>query len=69
MRTREKFRNLRAGLSLPISDYQIWFGGAARDPSLLERTGKVAIAAEIAAELGVRDVDGRQPAPLTLETA
>jgi NAD(P)-dependent dehydrogenase (short-subunit alcohol dehydrogenase family) len=41
----------------------------ARDPALLERTGKVAIAAEIAAELGVMDVDGRQPAPLTLETA
>jgi NAD(P)-dependent dehydrogenase (short-subunit alcohol dehydrogenase family) len=41
----------------------------ARDPALLERTGKVAIAAEIAAELGVTDVDGRQPAPLTLETS
>jgi dehydrogenase/reductase SDR family protein 1 len=41
----------------------------ARDHALLERTGKVAIAAEIAAELGVTDVDGRQPAPLTLETA
>jgi dehydrogenase/reductase SDR family member 1 len=40
-----------------------------RDPALLERTGKVAIAAEIAAELSVTDVDGRQPAPLTLETA
>jgi dehydrogenase/reductase SDR family member 1 len=41
----------------------------ARDPALLKRTGKVAIAAEIAAELGVTDMDGRQPAPLTLETA
>ena len=41
----------------------------ARDPALLERTGKVAIAAEIAAELGVKDVDGRLPAPLKLETA
>jgi NAD(P)-dependent dehydrogenase (short-subunit alcohol dehydrogenase family) len=40
-----------------------------RDPALLERTGKVAIAAEIAAELGVKDVDGRLPAPLKLETA
>jgi dehydrogenase/reductase SDR family protein 1 len=41
----------------------------AQDPGLMARTGKVAIAAEVAAELGVTDVDGRQPAPLTLETA
>jgi len=41
----------------------------ARDPAILERSGRVAVAAEIAAELGVRDIDGRQPAPLTLETA
>jgi NAD(P)-dependent dehydrogenase (short-subunit alcohol dehydrogenase family) len=41
----------------------------ARDPALMERAGKVVIAAEVAAELGVGDVDGRQPAPLTLETA
>ena len=32
-----------------------------RDPSLLERSGKTWYAAELAAELGVRDVDGRQP--------
>jgi dehydrogenase/reductase SDR family member 1 len=43
--------------------------GLARDSALLERTGKAAIAAEIAAEFGIRDVDGSQPAPLTLETA
>jgi dehydrogenase/reductase SDR family member 1 len=41
----------------------------ARDPALMERTGKAVVAAEIAAELGVADLDGRQPAPLTLETA
>ncbi len=41
----------------------------AHDPNLLERTGKIAIAAEVARELGVMDVDGCQPAPLTLETA
>jgi dehydrogenase/reductase SDR family member 1 len=39
------------------------------DPRLLERSGQVLVAAAIAAELGVRDVDGKQPAPLTLETA
>jgi NAD(P)-dependent dehydrogenase (short-subunit alcohol dehydrogenase family) len=39
----------------------------ARDPRLLERSGKVLVAAAIARELGVRDVDGREPRPLTLE--
>ena len=40
----------------------------ARDPTLLERSGKVLVAAAVARELGVIDVDGRSPAPLTLET-
>jgi dehydrogenase/reductase SDR family member 1 len=40
----------------------------ARDPNLLERTGKVLVAAAVALELGVTDVDGRRPVPLTLET-
>jgi NAD(P)-dependent dehydrogenase (short-subunit alcohol dehydrogenase family) len=39
-----------------------------RDPALMERSGKVLVAAEIAAEFGVSDVDGRQPEPLSLET-
>jgi len=39
-----------------------------RDPALMERTGKVLVAAAIAAEYGLKDVDGRQPTPLTLET-
>jgi NAD(P)-dependent dehydrogenase (short-subunit alcohol dehydrogenase family) len=39
------------------------------DPALMERSGKVLVAAQVALELGVRDVDGRQPTPLTLETA
>jgi NAD(P)-dependent dehydrogenase (short-subunit alcohol dehydrogenase family) len=38
------------------------------DAHLLERSGSVVVAAAAAAELGVRDVDGRQPTPLTLET-
>ena len=41
----------------------------ARDPARMERTGRVLVAAAVALELGVQDVDGRQPAPLTLETA
>ena len=40
----------------------------ANDPAILERSGKVLVAAAVAAELGVTDVDGRQPKPLTLET-
>jgi NAD(P)-dependent dehydrogenase (short-subunit alcohol dehydrogenase family) len=38
------------------------------DPALMERSGKVLVAAKVALELGVRDIDGRQPVPLTLDT-
>lgn len=41
----------------------------AREPALIQRTGQVLIAAAVAVELGVRDIDGRQPTPLTLEAA
>ncbi|MGO4882858.1 MAG: SDR family NAD(P)-dependent oxidoreductase [Bryobacteraceae bacterium] len=41
----------------------------ARDPDLREHTGEALIAAEAAMEFGITDIDGRQPAPLTLETA
>jgi dehydrogenase/reductase SDR family protein 1 len=41
----------------------------ARDPAIVERTGQILVAASIAAKLGVRDIDDRQPKPLTLETA
>ena len=37
------------------------------DPRLMERSGKVLVAAALARELGVVDIDGRQPVPLTLE--
>lgn len=40
----------------------------ANDPRLGERSGQVVVAAQAAVELGVTDVDGKQPAPLTLET-
>jgi dehydrogenase/reductase SDR family member 1 len=40
-----------------------------RDPGLLQRSGQVLVAAAVAAQLGVEDVDGKQPAPLTLDTA
>jgi NAD(P)-dependent dehydrogenase (short-subunit alcohol dehydrogenase family) len=37
----------------------------ARDPGVMERSGKALVAADIALELGIQDVDGRQPTPLT----
>jgi len=40
----------------------------AADPDLSERSGTVVVAAAAAVEFGVKDVDGKQPAPLTLET-
>jgi dehydrogenase/reductase SDR family member 1 len=40
----------------------------ANDPELIHRTGKVLVAAEVAAQLGVSDIDGQKPVPLTLET-
>ena len=33
----------------------------ARDPELMRRSGQVLIGAELAAEYGIRDIDGRQP--------
>lgn len=41
----------------------------AADPQLAARSGKVVVAAQAAIELGVKDVDGKQPQPLTLDTA
>ena len=40
----------------------------AGDPEILRRTGKILVAAEVAAEYGYTDIDGKQPRPLTLET-
>lgn len=39
------------------------------EPNLIQRSGKVVIAAQLAQELGVLDVDGQQPSPLTLDSA
>ncbi len=40
----------------------------ASDPDLIKRSGQALVSAELAIEFGIRDVDGRQPVPLTLET-
>jgi dehydrogenase/reductase SDR family protein 1 len=38
------------------------------DPLLLQRSGQVLVAAAVASELGVRDLNGTQPKPLTVDT-
>lgn len=40
----------------------------ARDPRLAEKTGRVLVAASLALEYGVLDIDGKQPKPLSLDT-
>ena len=40
----------------------------AGDPDIMKKSGKVLIAAAEAIEYGVKDIDGRQPRPLTLES-
>jgi NAD(P)-dependent dehydrogenase (short-subunit alcohol dehydrogenase family) len=43
-------------------------GGLANDPLTFERSGSVLVAAQEALRLGIVDIDGRQPTPLTLAT-
>lgn len=42
--------------------------GLSRDRRLIDRTGRVVVAADAARDYGVTDDEGRQPVPLTLET-
>jgi dehydrogenase/reductase SDR family protein 1 len=42
--------------------------GLADDPTTFDRSGQVLVAAQEALRLGITDVDGRQPTPLTLDT-
>lgn len=39
------------------------------EPDLIRRSGQILIAAQVANELGVLDIDGKQPEPLTRELA
>ena len=41
----------------------------AADPRIMEKSGKVLVAAAVAQEYGVSDIDGKQPRPVTLEEA
>ncbi len=38
--------------------------GLAADPSIMEKSGQVLVAAELAIGYGIRDIDGKQPAPI-----
>jgi dehydrogenase/reductase SDR family member 1 len=40
-----------------------------RHPTLMERSGQALVAAAVASELGIQDLDGKQPSPLTIDTA
>jgi hypothetical protein len=37
-----------------------------KDPTLMNRSGKALVAASVATELGVTDIDGRAPRALTI---
>ena len=39
----------------------------AAEPTLMDRSGKVQVAAQVAKDLGVTDIDGKQPIPLELK--
>ena len=39
----------------------------ANDPNILQKSGKVLVAAALALEYGFTDIDGKQPRPLTME--
>jgi len=41
----------------------------ASDPKVMEKSGRVLVAAQLALEYGFTDIDGKQPMPVTLETA
>ena len=39
----------------------------ANDPHMMKKSGQVAVAAALAQEYGIQDIDGKQPRPLTLK--
>jgi hypothetical protein len=39
----------------------------ATDPNIMQKSGKVLVAAQEALEYGIQDIDGRQPRPLTIK--
>jgi len=43
--------------------------GLLRDSNIMDKSGRILIAASLALEYGFTDIDGKQPRPLTLETS
>ena len=66
----EKVMEAAAWLDLTNSESPEFIGRAvaalARDPDVMRHTGSVLIAANLAAEYGFTDIDGKAPRPLTL---
>ena len=72
VRTEAVMQAAQAGfLNLENSESPEFIGHVAAallsDPALLARSGQVLVAAMVARELGITDIDGRQPVPLTLD--
>jgi len=67
----EKVMEAAAYLDLSNSESPQFIGrgvvGLASDPNVIQKTGSVVIAAAAAREYGFRDIDGKEPRPLTLK--
>ena len=67
----EKVMEAAAFLDLSNSESPQFIGRAvaalASDPNVMQKSGRVLVAASLAEEYGFTDVDGKQPRPLTLE--
>jgi len=67
----EKVMEAASFLDLSNSESPQFIGRAvaamAHDSNIVQKTGNVLIAAALAPEYGFKDIDGKQPRPLTLE--
>jgi NAD(P)-dependent dehydrogenase (short-subunit alcohol dehydrogenase family) len=67
----EKVMEAAAFLDLSNSESPQFIGRAvaalAADPNMMQNSGQVLVAAALAQEYGFKDIDGKQPRPLTLE--
>lgn len=67
----EKVMEAAAYLDLSNSESPQFIGRAvaamAADPEIMSRSGQVVVAAALAQQYGFTDIDGKQPAPITLE--
>ena len=66
----EKVMEAAAWLDLSNSESPRFVGRAvvalALEPNVIERTGSIVIAAQVAAEHDMTDIDGKRPRPLSL---